>query len=81
MRSKILLRGGTAAAALTLMMIGRMQLDELRMRALLLAAIPFSMVYDLFVGSLPALAGSAIAMAIGISMLRAAAISASALAV
>jgi hypothetical protein len=58
-----------AAVALTLMMIGRMQLDELRMRALLLTAIPLSMVYDFAVGSLPALAGSTIAMAIGLTML------------
>jgi hypothetical protein len=54
-----------AATALTLIMIGRMQSDEYRMRLVLLAAAPIGMAHDLMIGSLPAFAGGAIAMLIG----------------
>lgn len=58
-----------AGAALSLIMIGRMQLDEIRMRVLLLSAAPFGMSYDVLVGSLPGLAGGCIAAGISTYML------------
>jgi hypothetical protein len=58
-----------AGMALTLIMLGRLQLDEIRMRLFLLAAAPFGMAYDFAVGSLPAFAGGAVATVIGIAML------------
>jgi hypothetical protein len=58
-----------AGTALTLIMLGRLQRDEIRMRVFLLAASPFGMTYDLLIGSLPALAGGTAAMTLGIVML------------
>lgn len=46
-----------AFAAVTLIMVGRMQADTVRLRAFLLAAAPFGMGYDVLVGAAPALAG------------------------
>jgi len=54
-----------ATTALTLMMIGRMQRSETRLRLVLLAATPFGMVHDAMIGSLPAFAGGGIALILG----------------
>jgi hypothetical protein len=58
-----------ALAAVTLIMIGRMQSDTLRLRTLLLAASPFGMAYDIVVGATPALMGGIISAIIAVSML------------
>jgi hypothetical protein len=58
-----------AGFALTLIMLGRMQLDEIRLRLLLLSAAPFGMSYDVLVGSLPGLAGGIVAASINACML------------
>ncbi|MCB1500343.1 MAG: YgjV family protein [Bauldia sp.] len=46
-----------ALAAVTLIMVGRMQDDTLRLRLFMLAAAPFGMGYDILVGAAPALIG------------------------
>jgi Bacterial inner membrane protein len=46
-----------AFAAVTLIMVGRMQDDTLRLRLFMLAAAPFGMGYDILVGAAPALMG------------------------
>jgi hypothetical protein len=58
-----------AMAASTLVMIGRMQHDTLRLRILLLAAAPFGMAYDLSVGALPAFIGASVSACIAAAML------------
>jgi hypothetical protein len=58
-----------ALAAVSLIMIGRMQADTLRLRILLLAAAPFGMAYDIMVGSAPALIGGIVSAAIAAVML------------
>lgn len=47
-----------ALAACTLVMVGRMQSDTVRLRLFLLAAAPFGIGYDISVGALPALVGA-----------------------
>jgi hypothetical protein len=46
-----------ALTAVTLIMVGRIQHDTLRLRILLLLAAPFGIGYDIAVGALPALIG------------------------
>jgi Bacterial inner membrane protein len=46
-----------ALAAVTLIMVGRMQDDTVRLRMFMLAAAPFGMGYDILVGAAPALIG------------------------
>jgi hypothetical protein len=58
-----------AFAAVTLIMIGRLQRDTLRLRILLLAAAPFGMGYDILVGAAPALAGGCVSAVIAVCML------------
>jgi hypothetical protein len=58
-----------ALAAVTLIMVGRMQSDTLRLRILLLAAAPFGMAYDIAVSALPALIGGMVSTIIAVSML------------
>jgi hypothetical protein len=58
-----------ALAAVTLIMVGRMQRDTLRLRILLLAAAPFGMGYDILVGALPALVGGSVSAVIASTML------------
>jgi hypothetical protein len=53
-----------ALAAVTLIIIGRMQRDTLRLRVLLLAASPFGMGYDILIGAAPALVGGIVSGAI-----------------
>ena len=53
-----------AMTACSLIMLGRMQSDTLRMRAIMLAAAPFGIGYDLSVGALPALCGAILSAAI-----------------
>jgi hypothetical protein len=60
-----------ALAAVTLIMVGRMQHDTLRLRLLLLAASPFGMAYDIIVGATPALVGGIFSAAIAlVALLR-----------
>ena len=59
-----------ALSALTLVMIGRLQQDTVRLRQFMLAAIPFGMSYDLSVGAAPALIGAFISLVIGFGALR-----------
>lgn len=59
-----------AAVAFCLVVIGRMQRDTLRMRAIMLAASPFGIGYDLAVGAVPALAGAILSCAIGLVAFR-----------
>ena len=59
-----------AMAACCLVMIGRMQRDTLRMRAVILAASPFGIGYDLSVGAVPALAGAILSCVIGLAAFR-----------
>lgn len=54
-----------ATIALTLMMLGRMQRNEVHLRLVLLAATPFGMAHDFIIGSLPAFAGGALAFVLG----------------
>jgi len=58
-----------ALAAVSLIMIGRMQGDTLRVRIFLLAAAPFGMGYDIAVGSVPALIGGIVSATIAVTML------------
>lgn len=58
-----------ALAAVTLIMIGRMQSDTLRLRILLLVAAPFGMAYDIVVGATPALIGGGVSATIAVTML------------
>jgi hypothetical protein len=58
-----------ALAAVTLIMVGRMQSDTLRLRILLLAAAPFGMAYDIAVGAAPALMGGIVSAIIAVTML------------
>jgi len=58
-----------ALAAVTLIMVGRMQADTLRLRILLLTAAPFGMAYDIAVSALPALIGGMVSTIIAVSML------------
>jgi Bacterial inner membrane protein len=58
-----------SAAATTLSTIGRMQANEVVLRALLLASTPFWAAHDLAVGSLPGLVADLLSMATGAAML------------
>jgi len=58
-----------ALAAVTLIMVGRMQSDTLRLRILLLAAAPFGMAYDIAVCALPALIGGIVSTIVAVTML------------
>jgi hypothetical protein len=58
-----------AGTALFLIMLGRMQMDEIKLRVLMLSAAPFGMSYDVIVGSLPGLAGACVAAAVSAYML------------
>jgi hypothetical protein len=53
-----------AVTACCLVMLGRLQSDTLRMRALMLAASPFGISHDAFTGAYPALAGALLSAAI-----------------
>ncbi len=54
-----------AMTACCLVMIGRMQRDAIRMRAVMLSAAPFGIGYDLTVGAAPALAGAILSALVG----------------
>ena len=58
-----------ALTAITLIMVGRMQRDTLRLRAFLLAAAPFGIGYDISVGALPALIGAIVSACIATTIL------------
>ena len=58
-----------ALAAVTLVMVGRLQQDTVRLRIFLLAAAPFGIGYDIAVGALPALLGGVISAFIAAIML------------
>jgi hypothetical protein len=58
-----------SAAATTLSTIGRMQTNEIVLRVLLLASIPFWTCHDLIVGSLPGLIADVLSMVTGATML------------
>ena len=58
-----------SAAATTLSTIGRMQTNEIVLRVLLLASIPFWTAHDLIVGSLPELIADVLSMVTGATML------------
>jgi hypothetical protein len=58
-----------ALTAVTLIMLGRMQSDTLRLRVMLLAAAPFGIGYDIIVGALPALIGGLVSATIAVVML------------
>ena len=58
-----------ALAAVTLIMLGRLQHDTLRLRVFLLAAAPFGIGYDIAVGALPALMGGIVSAIIASTML------------
>jgi hypothetical protein len=58
-----------AFAAVTLIMVGRLQSDTLRLRILLLAAAPFGIGYDIVVGAAPALVGGIVSATIATAML------------
>ena len=51
-----------ATCACTLIMLGRMQRDLLRMRGVMLCAAPFGIAYDLSVGAVPALIGAVLSL-------------------
>jgi hypothetical protein len=57
-----------ALAAVTLIIIGRMQRDTLQLRLLLLTAAPFGMGYDILVGAAPALVGGIVSTMIASAM-------------
>ncbi len=61
---------GLAIIACSLLMLGRVQRDTLRMRAVMLAAAPFGIGYDIAVGALPALAGALMSACIAAAALR-----------
>jgi len=56
-------------AAVSLIMIGRLQRDTLRLRIFLLSAAPFGMGYDIAVGATPALIGGGVSAIIAAAML------------
>lgn len=56
-------------AAVSLIMIGRLQRDTLRLRILLLSAAPFGMAYDILIGATPALIGGGVSAIIATVML------------
>lgn len=58
-----------ALAAVTLVIVGRMQRDTVQLRALLLAAAPFGMAYDVVVGAAPALVGGVVSATVAGFML------------
>ena len=58
-----------ALTAVTLIMVGRLQRDTLRLRMFLLVAAPFGIGYDVLVGALPALVGGILSALISMSML------------
>lgn len=58
-----------AFAAVSLIMVGRLQSDTLRLRVLLLAAAPFGAAYDVIVGAVPALVGGMVSAAVAAAML------------
>jgi hypothetical protein len=58
-----------ALAAVTLIMVGRIQRDTLRLRILLLTAAPFGIGYDIIVGAVPALIGGIVSATIASIML------------
>ncbi len=58
-----------AMTACSLIMIGRLQRDTLRLRLFLLAAAPFGVGYDLVVGAAPALVGALVSAGLGVVML------------
>jgi hypothetical protein len=58
-----------AAAACTLVMVGRMQRDTLRLRICLLSAAPFGIGYDIAVEAAPALIGAIVSACIAAAML------------
>jgi hypothetical protein len=59
-----------ATTACCLIMLGRLQRDTLRMRAIMLCASPFGIGYDLTVGAAPALAGAILSALIGLAAFR-----------
>jgi len=61
---------GLAMTACCLIMIARMQRDTLRMRAIMLAAAPFGIAFDLAAGAAPALAGAIVSFLISLAALR-----------
>jgi hypothetical protein len=58
-----------AFLASCLVMLGRLQQDTIRLRALLLAAAPFGIGYDVVVGALPAMIGAITSALIAATML------------
>lgn len=58
-----------AFAAVTLIIVGRLQKETLRLRIFLLAATPFGMGYDITVGAAPALIGGIASATIAAAML------------
>lgn len=58
-----------ALAACSLIMLGRLQSDTLRIRMFLLASAPFGMGYDLAVGAAPAFCGAVASTGISVAML------------
>ena len=58
-----------ALTAVTLVMLGRLQRDTLRLRIFLLAAAPFGIGYDILVAALPALTGAILSATISTVML------------
>jgi len=58
-----------ALAAVTLIMLGRLQRDTLSLRVLQLTAAPFGMAYDIMVGAAPALLGAVLSATIAVAML------------
>lgn len=59
-----------AVTACCLIMIGRMQIDTLRMRGVQLGASPFGAAHDAFVGAWPCLAGAIVSFAIAFAAFR-----------
>lgn len=58
-----------ALCACSLVMLGRLQQDTLRLRLFLLAAAPFGIGYDISVGAMPALFGAVTSATIALVML------------
>ena len=58
-----------ALSAVTLIMVGRMQEDTMRLRVLQLAAAPFGMGHDVIVGAAPALIGGVISACVAAAAL------------
>lgn len=59
-----------AVMACTLIMLGRMQQDVVRMRAVMLAAAPFGITHDITVGAIPALIGALLSASLSARALR-----------